>query len=178
MIALILKTIEQQSKFMSAFSDRAAVVVGNMDEPVKKRGAATSLSELFRQTPARRTVSVKLFVENKSPNSPSTLSARAKPAGGTLGVCPSSILTQWDEEIRKVAKDFGLSAFVYHGHSRNVDPEVLAQHDVVLTSYGMIKKQFLSRKKRIAKKPSDTDGLKTDPIAGIKWYRMCLMKLT
>jgi SNF2 family DNA or RNA helicase len=57
-------------------------------------------------------------------------------------VCPSSILTQWDEEIRKFAKGFGLSVFVYHGHSRNVDAEELAKHDVLLTSYGMVKKQF------------------------------------
>jgi SNF2 family DNA or RNA helicase len=91
-IALILKEIDQQSKFISANSDRAAVVVGNMDEPVKKQGATTSLSELFRQTAARRTGIVK-YVEDTNSSSPSTLSYRAK-SGGTLVVCPSSILTQ------------------------------------------------------------------------------------
>jgi hypothetical protein len=61
-----------------------------------------------------------------------------------------------------------LSVFVYHGHSRNVDPEVLAKHDVVLTSYGMVKKQFPSRKMGIVKEESDTDDLKSGPIALVK----------
>jgi SNF2 family DNA or RNA helicase len=67
-----------------------------------------------------------------------------------------------------------LSVFVYHGHSRNVDPEVLAKHDVVLTSYGMVKKQFPSRKRGIVKEESDTDDLKSGPIALVKWYRIVL----
>ncbi|GJN01659.1 hypothetical protein PR202_ga18940 [Eleusine coracana subsp. coracana] len=168
--ALVLKKIDQQSKFMSAVCDRAALVVDNMDEPVKKQGAATRLPELFRQAPARRTVSVNLFIEDRNLKSPSTLSAMDKPTGGTIVVCPTSILTQWVEEIHKVAKDFRLSVFVYHGHSRNVDPEKLAKHDVVLTSYGMIKKQSPSRKEGFAKKQSDTDG----PIACVTWYRIVL----
>ncbi|GJN01661.1 hypothetical protein PR202_ga18942 [Eleusine coracana subsp. coracana] len=164
-IALILKEINQQSKFIYADSGGAAIVVGKMGKSMKKQGATTMLSAVFHQEAAPRTTDVKLFVEDRNPSPPSILSSWDKPTGGTLVVCPKSILTQWDEEIRRVAKNFGLSVFVYHGHSRNVDPEELAKHDVVLTSYGMVKQQFDSRKKGIAKKPSGTDDPNTGPIA-------------
>lgn len=72
----------------------------------------------------------------------------AKPAGGTLLVCPKCILTQWEEELsHKVTKDATLSVLVYHGCSRAMAPEELAKYDVVITTYGIVKQQFRSRKK-------------------------------
>jgi SNF2 family DNA or RNA helicase len=60
----------------------------------------------------------------------------AKPAGATLLVCPKCILTQWEEELsHKVTKDATLSALVYHGCSRAMDPEELAKYDVVITTW-------------------------------------------
>ncbi|GJN26362.1 hypothetical protein PR202_gb14288 [Eleusine coracana subsp. coracana] len=174
MIALILKETNQQSKFMHADSGGAAIVVGKMEKSVKKQGATTMLSEVFHQEAAPGTTDVKLFVEDRNPSPPSIVTSWDKPTGGTLVVCPNSILTQWDEEIRRVAKNFGLSVSVYHGQSRIVDPEELAKHDVVLTSYGMVKQQFDYRNKGSAKKPSGTDDLNTGPIARVKWSRIVL----
>ncbi|TVU16154.1 hypothetical protein EJB05_39705, partial [Eragrostis curvula] len=166
-IALVLKEIDKQRKFMSTDSD---IVVPN---DLKDKPEKTGLSALFRQNTARCTG--KPCIVERTPSSPSALRTRAKPAGGTLVVCPSSILMQWDEEIHnKVAKDSGLSVFTYHGCSRNIDPEELAKHDVVLTSYGMVTKQFSSRKKGTAKKPSDADDLNCGPVARVKWFRIVL----
>ncbi|XP_078445931.1 helicase-like transcription factor CHR28 isoform X2 [Wolffia australiana] len=64
---------------------------------------------------------------------------KGRPAGGTLVVCPASILRQWAHEIEeKVPEEKKLSFLVYHGSSRSRDPSSLAKYDVVLTTYAIV----------------------------------------
>lgn len=51
----------------------------------------------------------------------------------TLVVCPASVVTQWEAEIKKMAP--GLRVLAHHGSSRSKDGARLAQFDVVMTSY-------------------------------------------
>ncbi|KAG9021750.1 hypothetical protein FS837_007005, partial [Tulasnella sp. UAMH 9824] len=51
----------------------------------------------------------------------------------TLVVCPASVVTQWEAEIKKMAP--GLRVLAHHGASRSKDGARLAQFDVVMTSY-------------------------------------------
>ncbi|KAG9000040.1 hypothetical protein FRB90_011885, partial [Tulasnella sp. 427] len=51
----------------------------------------------------------------------------------TLVVCPASVVTQWQAEIKKMAPT--LRVLAHHGASRSKDGTRLAQHDVVITSY-------------------------------------------
>ncbi|XP_022724463.1 helicase-like transcription factor CHR28 isoform X2 [Durio zibethinus] len=65
--------------------------------------------------------------------------AKGRPAAGTLIVCPTSVLRQWEEELHnKVTRKANLSVLVYHGSNRTKDPVELAKYDVVLTTYSIV----------------------------------------
>ncbi|KAG8900535.1 hypothetical protein FRC01_010101, partial [Tulasnella sp. 417] len=51
----------------------------------------------------------------------------------TLVVCPASVVTQWEAEMKKMAPC--LRVLPHHGASRSKDGARLAQYDVVITSY-------------------------------------------
>ena len=53
-----------------------------------------------------------------------------------LVVAPTTLLSNWEKEIRRFAPS--LRAFVYHGASRRrLEPRFIAQTDILLTSYGI-----------------------------------------
>ncbi|KAL3615059.1 hypothetical protein CASFOL_040720 [Castilleja foliolosa] len=65
--------------------------------------------------------------------------AKGRPSGGTLVVCPTSVLRQWSEELHnKVSREAALSVLVYHGSNRTKDPLELAKYDVVVTTYAIV----------------------------------------
>ncbi|KAL7606814.1 helicase-like transcription factor CHR28 [Lactuca sativa] len=64
---------------------------------------------------------------------------KSRPAAGTLVVCPTSVLRQWNDELHnKVTSQANLSVLVYHGANRTKDPSELAKYDVVLTTYAIV----------------------------------------
>ena len=65
--------------------------------------------------------------------------AKGRPSGGTLIVCPTSVLRQWSEELHnKVTKEADLSVLVYYGSNRTKDPQELTKYDVVVTTYAIV----------------------------------------
>ncbi|KAA1130014.1 hypothetical protein PGTUg99_001321 [Puccinia graminis f. sp. tritici] len=89
----------------------------------------------------------------------------------TLIVCPLSTVQNWEsqieEHVRKIptpAADgsssssapskSSLSVCVYHGNGRTSDPHVLADHDVVITTYSLLGYEF-SRQNRVIKEAED-----------------------
>ncbi|KAK9706683.1 hypothetical protein RND81_07G144400 [Saponaria officinalis] len=69
----------------------------------------------------------------------SSSSVRGRPSGGTLIVCPTSVIRQWGDELKnKVSDKVKLSVCMYHGSSRTKDPYELADYDVVLTTYSIV----------------------------------------
>ncbi|GFP96351.1 putative swi/snf-related matrix-associated actin-dependent regulator of chromatin subfamily a member 3-like 2 [Phtheirospermum japonicum] len=65
--------------------------------------------------------------------------AKGRPSGGTLVVCPTSVLRQWSEELHnKVSREAALSVLIYYGSSRTKDPLELAKYDVVVTTYAIV----------------------------------------
>ncbi|KAH6825201.1 SNF2 domain-containing protein / helicase domain-containing protein / zinc finger protein-like protein [Perilla frutescens var. hirtella] len=67
------------------------------------------------------------------------LRAKGRPSGGTLIVCPTSVLRQWSDELHnKVTREADLSVLVYYGSSRTKDPHELAKYDVVVTTYAIV----------------------------------------
>ncbi|XP_047970137.1 helicase-like transcription factor CHR28 isoform X2 [Salvia hispanica] len=65
--------------------------------------------------------------------------AKGRPSGGTLIVCPTSVLRQWSEELHnKVTKEADLSVLVYYGSNRTKDPLELSKYDVVVTTYAIV----------------------------------------
>lgn len=67
------------------------------------------------------------------------VAVKARPAAGTLVVCPTSVLRQWAGELKnKVTSKANLSFLIYHGSNRTKDPNELTKYDVVLTTYSIV----------------------------------------
>ncbi|EFN78730.1 Transcription termination factor 2 [Harpegnathos saltator] len=63
-------------------------------------------------------------------------------AGGTLVVCPASLLSQWEKEVQDKCKRGLLSVEVYHGSNRENIPVRLAKNDIVITTYNIAAREF------------------------------------
>lgn len=61
--------------------------------------------------------------------------------GGTLVVCPASLMGQWEREICKRVKRKTLSVVCYHGPKRETNPRRLSQYDVVITTYNLMSRE-------------------------------------
>lgn len=55
------------------------------------------------------------------------------PKENTLVVVPKSIVTQWCDEVKRFAPS--LRVYVYDGPTRTTDPEVIAEHHIVISAY-------------------------------------------
>ncbi|KAL7034574.1 hypothetical protein ACKWTF_008009 [Chironomus riparius] len=78
--------------------------------------------------------------------------------GGTLVVCPASLINQWEYEIKNKLKRNALNVNVFHGPKREYRAKVLARYDVVITTYQIILSE------------SKNEGC----LSGIKWDRIVL----
>ena len=63
-----------------------------------------------------------------------------------LVVCPTTVLSHWYEKLRDHAP--GLKAVIYHGSLRNID-SALDSGDVLLTSYGILRRDIRALRKRV-----------------------------
>ncbi|HJW72863.1 MAG TPA: DEAD/DEAH box helicase [Geothrix sp.] len=57
----------------------------------------------------------------------------------TLLVCPTSLLGNWERELAKFAPT--IPVFVHHGNNREPLPRAFKAHTVVLTTYGVIRRE-------------------------------------
>jgi superfamily II DNA or RNA helicase len=57
----------------------------------------------------------------------------------TLLICPTSLLGNWEREIAKFAPT--IPFFVHHGNNRDRLPKVFKPHTIVLTTYGVIRRE-------------------------------------
>ena len=57
--------------------------------------------------------------------------------GGTLVVCPVSLVSQWEEEAKRCLEDPGM-ILVHHGPRRHRHRESLSRASIVLTTYGIL----------------------------------------
>ncbi|GBP24416.1 Transcription termination factor 2 [Eumeta japonica] len=65
--------------------------------------------------------------------------------GGTLVVCPASLLQQWSEEIKKHCKPHTLNVCLHHGSARATQPHRISSYDVVLTTYNILQRDLEKR---------------------------------
>ncbi|KAG8371209.1 hypothetical protein BUALT_Bualt13G0063500 [Buddleja alternifolia] len=83
--------------------------------------------------------------------------------GGNLIVCPMTLIGQWKTEIETHAQPGTLSIYVHYGQSRSKDAKVLAQSNVVLTTYGVLASEFSTEE------TEDNGGLYS-----VRWFRVVL----
>ncbi|XP_020536255.1 DNA repair protein RAD5A isoform X2 [Jatropha curcas] len=83
--------------------------------------------------------------------------------GGNLIVCPMTLLGQWKAEIETHAQPGSLSIYVHYGQSRAKDAKLLAQNDVVITTYGVLTSEFTAE-----------DMEENGGIHSVRWFRVIL----
>ncbi|CAL9090980.1 unnamed protein product [Musa textilis] len=140
MIALIQKQMPQQSKFISDDSNCVKSEALNLDED-DDGGSEVDKTKLLSGEDDYKCEQAASLITHTSHN--------ARPAAGTLVVCPASVLRQWARELEeKVPKSAELSVLVYHGGSRTKCPGDLTRYNVVLTTYSIVTNEV--PKQRIA----------------------------
>ncbi|KAK4882340.1 hypothetical protein RN001_005659 [Aquatica leii] len=72
--------------------------------------------------------------ENEDPTKTSKLKYR----GGTLVVCPASLLYQWQSEVDKHVKKGRLTVALFHGANRDTSAKRLSGNDIVITTYSLV----------------------------------------
>ncbi|XP_038108247.1 transcription termination factor 2 isoform X1 [Culex quinquefasciatus] len=80
-------------------------------------------------------------------------------AGGTLVVCPASLMRQWEGEITTRVARNSMAVSVYHGTNRDAKSRHLAKYDVVITTYNIVAREG----------KGDRGGL-----FGVNWERIIL----
>ncbi|XP_060805200.1 transcription termination factor 2 [Amyelois transitella] len=60
--------------------------------------------------------------------------------GGTLVVCPASLMQQWAGEVGKHCAAHSLAVLLHHGAARAAQPHRLAAADLVLTTYNLLQR--------------------------------------
>jgi len=62
-----------------------------------------------------------------------------KEGAATLLICPTSLLGNWERELKKFAPTLPL--FVHHGNNRDPLPKAFKPHTLVLTTYGVARRE-------------------------------------
>ncbi|XP_050974705.1 transcription termination factor 2 [Labeo rohita] len=98
------------------------------------------------------------------------------PSQGTLIICPASLVHHWKKEIDKRVKSSRLSVYLYHGPNRQRSTSVLAEHDVVITTYSLVSKEIPVQKEDAEKPSKDSDHVATElsPLLRVAWARVIL----
>lgn len=78
--------------------------------------------------------------------------------GGTLVVCPASLLNQWEAEVKSKTRRGLLDVELYHGPKREKRAKKLATHDLVITTYSIVQNEME----------------KNGTVFGVKWRRIIL----
>ncbi|NWT56116.1 TTF2 factor, partial [Erythrocercus mccallii] len=100
------------------------------------------------------------------------------PSGGTLVICPASLIHHWKKEIeRRVA--FGkLRVYLYHGPNRDKRAEVLSGYDVVVTTYSLLSNEVPTSKEEGQVSAQDYDvgsgSSPCSPLLRVAWARIIL----
>ncbi|XP_045777025.1 transcription termination factor 2-like [Maniola jurtina] len=61
--------------------------------------------------------------------------------GGTLVVCPATLVQQWANEVGKHCTPHALSVCLHHGPARSTQPQRLATNDLVITTYNIMQRE-------------------------------------
>lgn len=91
-------------------------------------------------------------------------------SGATLVICPVSLVGQWHSEVRDKLIRSDLIIIGYHGHDRERDICILANSDIIITTYETISADY--RKKLKIKYKKRNSNMTT--LANINWHRIIL----
>lgn len=58
--------------------------------------------------------------------------------GGTLIICPSSLISQWENEVKTKLCPRTFDVIQHYGPNRETSPRRLARKDIVITTYHVV----------------------------------------
>ncbi|XP_022074147.1 transcription termination factor 2 [Acanthochromis polyacanthus] len=95
---------------------------------------------------------------------------------GTLIICPASLIHHWKKEIERHVKTGRLTVYLYHGPNREKSAKVLADYDVVVTTYSLVSKEVPVQKEEADKPSKDPDDVPSHsgPLLRVTWTRVVL----
>ncbi|XP_044072783.1 transcription termination factor 2 [Siniperca chuatsi] len=95
---------------------------------------------------------------------------------GTLIICPASLVHHWKREIDRHVKTAKLTVYLYHGPTREKSAKVLADYDVVVTTYSLVSKEIPAQKEDAEKPSKDADYVPSHsaPLLRVTWARVVL----
>ncbi|CAH2218659.1 transcription termination factor 2 [Pelobates cultripes] len=97
---------------------------------------------------------------------------------GTLIICPASLIHHWKKEVDKRVSDGRLRVCLYHGPNREKDCKVLAQYDLVVTTYSLVSKEIPVKKEEGDAPAKDQDledkAAAASPLLRLAWARIIL----
>ncbi|XP_075993974.1 transcription termination factor 2-like [Genypterus blacodes] len=94
----------------------------------------------------------------------------------TLIICPASLIHHWKMEIERHVKGGRLTVYLYHGPNREKRARVLADHDVVVTTYSLVSKEFPAQKEESEGPDHSADDVPAGsaPLPRVLWARVVL----
>ncbi|XP_041929276.1 transcription termination factor 2-like isoform X2 [Alosa sapidissima] len=95
---------------------------------------------------------------------------------GTLIICPASLVHHWKNEVERHIKSSRLSVYLYHGPNRQRNAKLLADYDVVVTTYNLVSKEIPVQKEEAERPSQDADhtGANLPPLLRVAWARVIL----
>ncbi|XP_040190068.1 transcription termination factor 2 [Rana temporaria] len=96
---------------------------------------------------------------------------------GTLIICPASLIHHWKKEVERRVSDGKLRVYLYHGPNRESDTRLLAQYDIVVTTYSLVSKEIPAKKEEGESPAQDQDledKTASSPLLRIAWARIIL----
>ncbi|KAM9850621.1 transcription termination factor 2 [Aulostomus maculatus] len=95
---------------------------------------------------------------------------------GTLIVCPASLVHHWKKEIERRIKTGRLTVYLYHGPDRKKSAKLLADYDVVVTTYSLVAKEVPVQKGEAEKCDPEADEVPSSsaPLLRVSWDRIIL----
>ncbi|CAG5865307.1 unnamed protein product, partial [Menidia menidia] len=86
---------------------------------------------------------------------------------GTLIICPASLIHHWTREVDRHVKKGLLTVYLYHGAGREKSAKVLADYDLVVTTYSLVSKEIPVQREEAGESAKDPDhrgakGAKSD----------------
>lgn len=143
------------------YNDDVGIKIEGNKEPAKAAKTTTTSDqedlEIFEDTGAAVAATTAKITTMAAPP------AQPRPEFGTLIVCPTTLLHQWQSEVR--TKGQQMKAYIYHGKSKGVSLKFLAQFEVVITTYQTLVLEMPETKKPPAKKGSTNNFASTSSSA-------------
>ncbi|KAF9911873.1 hypothetical protein EC991_001777 [Linnemannia zychae] len=123
-------------------------------------------------TPPSPTIRPMLTVAPKKPLHRKRLTNLRTKSHATLIICPLSTVQNWEEQFEAHVKKGALQVYVYHGGQRVSDPNYLAKHDVVITTYNLLGTEY---SKECKGRENETSASKNPSVLQhIDWFRVVL----